>query len=90
MLLPHVVKFNSQDSASRTEYENLAGAVHALIAQLESLQSLGKLPRSLRECGVERAKLKTLAEEAAKQWTAGFNPRKVSAEDFLKLYEAAF
>jgi alcohol dehydrogenase len=31
-----------------------------------------------------------LAEEAAKQWTAQFNPRPISAADFQQLYEAAF
>ena len=36
------------------------------------------------------ASLSALAAEAAKQWTAGFNPRPVSAADFLALYEAAF
>jgi alcohol dehydrogenase class IV len=32
----------------------------------------------------------TLAEEAAKQWTATFNPRKTTVADFGRLYEAAF
>jgi len=32
----------------------------------------------------------TLAEEAAKQWTATFNPRTITARDFVRLYEAAF
>jgi len=29
-----------------------------------------------------------LAEEAARQWTAQFNPRPVAKEDFLRLYES--
>ena len=33
---------------------------------------------------------KRLAEEAARQWTAGFNPRRVTKADFARLYEAAF
>jgi alcohol dehydrogenase class IV len=28
-----------------------------------------------------------LASEAAKQWTASFNPRPVSEEDFVGLYQ---
>jgi alcohol dehydrogenase len=32
----------------------------------------------------------TLAEEASKQWTATFNPRPVTQDDFISLYEAAF
>ena len=31
-----------------------------------------------------------LAAEAAKQWTANFNPRPVTEKDFLELFEAAF
>jgi len=31
-----------------------------------------------------------LAEEAAGQWTAGFNPRAMTKENFVKLYEAAW
>ena len=46
--------------------------------------------RSLSDCGVEPAKLKLLAEEAAKQWTAKFNPRPLEAADFVGLYESAF
>jgi alcohol dehydrogenase class IV len=32
----------------------------------------------------------TMADEAAKQWTATFNPRAITARDFVNLYEAAF
>jgi alcohol dehydrogenase len=48
------------------------------------------MPRSLGECGVERNAVSTLAEEAARQWTATFNPRTVTKEDFAKLYEETF
>ena len=102
LMLPVVIKFNSEDSASQAEYEKSAAiaklfqrsngedAITAIIQHLESLQTTARLPRRLRDCGVERIKLNTLADDAAKQWTAGFNPRRVSAEDFLKFYEAAF
>jgi alcohol dehydrogenase len=48
------------------------------------------MPRSLAELGVKRDSIPVLAEEAARQWTAGFNPRQVSKSDFVGLYEAAF
>jgi alcohol dehydrogenase len=48
------------------------------------------MPPSLAESGVEPARIPALAEEAARQWTAAFNPRPVSKDDFVKLYEAAF
>jgi len=57
---------------------------------LESLLNLAQFPRSLAECGVKRSKIKAMASEAARQWTAGFNPRPVGESDFVALYEAAF
>ena len=39
---------------------------------------------------VEPSLLPTLAEEAASQWTARFNPRPVMAADFEALYRAAY
>jgi alcohol dehydrogenase len=48
------------------------------------------MPRSLADCGVPRSMIPTLAQEAAQQWTAEFNPRKIKAEDFVRLFEAAF
>ena len=48
------------------------------------------MPRSLADCGVSRSMIPMLAQEAAKQWTASFNPRKVGVDDFVRLYEAAF
>jgi alcohol dehydrogenase len=103
MMLPHVIRFNGADAAARRAYAELAVATgiasagdsdeHALkilIARLEVLLDLAHIPRRLGDCGVERGHIPALAGEAARQWTAGFNPRPVAAEDFVKLYEAAF
>lgn len=103
MMLPVVVRFNGQDAAARQAYAELASApeiacasdghepaLDALVARLESLLNLAQMPRSLADCGVKRSQIKILAAEAAKQWTAGFNPRPVTEEDFVELYEAAF
>ena len=35
------------------------------------------------------ADVETLAAAAAEQWTAGFNPRRVTPTDLARLYEAA-
>jgi alcohol dehydrogenase len=48
------------------------------------------LPTRLADCGVSRSILPLLAEEAAVQWTARFNPRPVTESDLLRLYEAAW
>jgi alcohol dehydrogenase len=103
IMLPLVVRFNAGDPATLQAYAELASApeiactsngftaaLEALIARLESLLNLAHIPRSLSECNVDPAAIKTMAEEAARQWTAGFNPRPVTAEDFVGLYEAAF
>jgi alcohol dehydrogenase len=103
IMLPLVVRFNGQDPAARRAYAELASApeiacvsdgheeaLEALIARLEALLNLAQIPRSLADCGVDRSKIKIMAAEAAKQWTAAFNPRPISESDFVELYEAAF
>jgi len=47
------------------------------------------LPITLGQCGVSPGILPLLAEEAAQQWTARFNPRSATDKEFLQLYEAA-
>ncbi|MFM8471309.1 MAG: iron-containing alcohol dehydrogenase [Limisphaerales bacterium] len=103
MMLPLVVRFNAANPDALRAYAELASgpelatvkgglttALEALLARLESLLNLAGFPRSLADCGVEPAKIKLLAEEAAKQWTATFNPRRCEVADFVGLYEAAF
>ncbi|MEN9575845.1 MAG: hypothetical protein RL514_3700 [Verrucomicrobiota bacterium] len=103
MMLPVVIRFNAADPAALRCYAELASgpelatvkgglttALEALLARLESLLNLAGFPRSLSDCGVEPPKIKLLAEEAAKQWTANFNPRRVEVADFVGLYESAF
>ena len=103
MMLPAVIRFNAEHPGPLRAYAELASApeiacvsdgleaaMEALIARLESLLNLAQMPRSLGDCGVKRAMIKTLAKEAARQWTADFNPRPVSTKDFEKLYAAAF
>ena len=64
-------------------------AVHALVSRLEGLLNLAGIPRSLRECGVDPVGIPLLATEAARQWTASFNPRPIASADFVTLYELA-
>lgn len=103
MMLPAVIRFNAHDATALRAYAELASAPEiacvseglteacdALVARLEVLLNLAAMPRSLADCGVPRASIPKLAEEAAKQWTANFNPRPVTVADFVALYEAAF
>ena len=95
--------FNAKDRAAKRAYADLASvpeiacvsdgldsAVEALIARLESLLNAAQFARSLADLGVKRSKTKVMAEEAAKQWTASFNPRSITPKDFERLYQAAF
>lgn len=103
LMLPHVVRFNAEEAEVRSLYAQLsaaagisspgvspADAVELLARRLEALLGFAMLPARLSKCGVEQGSLPDLAAEAAKQWTASFNPRAITAEDFVRLYEAAF
>lgn len=99
IMLPHVVRFNGEceresyamlaDDAglpvdsSTPSYETLAKFL------IQALQFAG-LPVSLEAAGVQRDSLPQLAEEAAQQWTAQFNPRPVEVSDLLEVYQCAF
>ncbi len=56
---------------------------------MAELRAAAGLPSHLGECGVDAAALGAMADEAAEQWTAQFNPRAVASDDLRRLYEAA-
>lgn len=87
MMLPHVVRFNAEADAGI--YAAIMADAGALAARLEQMLGAGRIPRRLSALGVTAAGLPALAEEAAKQWTAGFNPRAVTAGDLLGIYRGA-
>ena len=102
LMLPAVVRFNAQEPEARTIYQQLAlqaglveagrngssGAV-ALADFLTQFRRQAGLPRSLAAVSVQPLDLQPLADDAARQWTAGFNPRPVTAADFVDLYRSA-
>jgi alcohol dehydrogenase len=100
VMLPHVVRFNAAaDPDTDRLYAQLLGdhapasgqlAGEALAARVTELTAAAGLPQSLNECGVSRTILHLLAEEANQQWTARFNPRPVTEDDILALYESAW
>ena len=102
IMLPHVIRFNAADPEARRGYAELASApelacisegeesaVEALIRRIESLLNLAEMPRSLEDAGLRASDIPMLAGEAAKQWTANFNPRTVTTQDFEMLYRSA-
>ena len=96
ILLPHVIRYNgvevgawyqelttSPEVSAEKSCEQLAQFVQALVAQ-------AGLPTSLSQCDISRENLSKLADQAAEQWTAQFNPRKVGSEELASIYEQAF
>ena len=87
LMLPHVVRFNA--SNGEDPYADLGGAP-AVAECIDSLLAIAERPRTLGMLNVPRGDLPELAELAAGQWTAGFNPRPVNAHDLLEIYRHAF
>lgn len=102
VMLPHVIAYNACDAATARRYAELASAagladgqdvpaaVDRLIAAVQQMLAAAQVPASLAAYGVDRDAIPALAQEAAGQWTAQFNPRNIGAEDFVRLYEEAY
>lgn len=88
LLLPHVIRFNA--AAGENPYADLDPDAEALAAHIEGMLVAAGLPRALGELRVDADSLPVLAEMAAGQWTARFNPRPVGAGELLGIYRAAF
>lgn len=103
VLLPHVLRYNR--IAREEEFADLAVALGKrtdglsrreasleLISAVETLLSDLDLPTGLQELGVEKAALDELAEATVTRETflAENNPRDVSEEAVLSIFEAAF
>jgi len=99
VMLPHVVRHNS--AADENPYqglfditvgsgENPKSTAEDLAARLESLRRIAGLPSKLSAQAIPHRALRELAQAATDEWTAQFNPRPMSAADFLEVYEQAF
>jgi alcohol dehydrogenase len=98
--LPHVVRFNAV--AHEKWYRELlaasqingrtpppASGAAGLADFLTKMLELAGLETSFSQCGVTADELPRLAEQAAAQWTAQFNPREVTAAELQQIYEQA-
>jgi len=101
VMLPHVIRFNAEavehqyhdllhESQNGSPLPKLDGGVEGLADFVSKLLSKAGLATKLRPLGVDPLKLPHLASQAAKQWTAGFNPRPVGEESLLELYQQAY
>lgn len=101
LMLPHVIRYNGAvhkdwycELLAYVSGRNGAPAVSSgadgLADFISQMSTTAGLPTQLSARGIDEAKLPTLAEDAAKQWTGTFNPRKVGAAELLELYRAAY
>jgi alcohol dehydrogenase len=103
LVLPHVLRFN-QDVAYQQYAQLLPYIVkdialeqdpfalsHLFIGQLESLSQHLKLPQQLHTLGIEQQHLPELAADAMLQTRLlDNNPKALSYEDALAIYQQAF
>ncbi len=103
LMLPAVVRYNSADPATLALYSELAlharltppdadpaAALAALLATIHRLLTAAHIPASLAAANIPESLIPKLADEAAHQWTAQFNPRPITAPDFAALYQESF
>ena len=101
LLLPHVLKFNGQvcpelfrnmgnafglDMANMTDEE----AIQKVVDAVKELSIKLHIPQTLKEIGIPKEMLPTLAEQALHDACTPGNPREVTKEDILALYKEAY
>ena len=105
LVLPYVLRFNSVDSKTTKNYAELAPFVFPdiniekgnqavckeFIDRLENLSQKIGLPQKLREVNIPKEACKKMASDAMKQTRLLVNnPREVTENDALNIYEAAW
>ena len=103
IVIPEVIKFNKIDLGTNSIYAELARdsgiasmdchdeeASGLLIEKIYSILKLAKIPSFLNELGFAPSDIPSLALDASEQWTANFNPRPVSRDDFENIYSNLF
>jgi len=95
ILLPHVVRWNTQKNDSLyaglvdSDIPSDQAGTH-LAERLADLSRAGGFPTDLQTAGIEMNDLAGLAESAGAQWTGTFNPRPFSESEALEVYECAY
>jgi len=95
ILLPHVVRWNTQKNDSLyaglvdSDIPSDQAGTH-LAERLADLSRAGGFPTDLQTAGIEMNNLAGLAESAGAQWTGTFNPRPFSESEALEVYQCAY
>jgi alcohol dehydrogenase len=87
MMLPHVVRFNAAEGDGYLDALGVDGGT--LARSIERLLDAGHIHRRLSDYDIGTDSLPKLAADAARQWTATFNPRSADEQAMLGLYRAA-
>lgn len=101
LLLPHVLRFNGKicpelfrnmGRAIGLNMDNLSDeeAVNKVADAVKDLAIRVGIPQTLKEIGIKREDLPKLAHQALNDVCTGGNPRKVTENDLLALYEGAY
>lgn len=95
LMLPAVIAFNARDPQSHERYLELSaaaalGPLEDFIEEIHTLLEVGRMREGLDRYKIDPSLFPTLAREAAQQWTATFNPRPITADDFEQLYREVF
>ena len=91
LMLPAVIAFNARDPEAHNRYLELAmvaglSSINDLIGELDTILDAARMREGIAKLGIDRGAFPKLAAEAAQQWTASFNPRRIEARDFEELY----
>lgn len=101
LLLPHVLKFNGEKCPKL--FENMGNAlgldmngvtginaVNKVVNAVKELAIKVGIPQTLQEIGISEDALPKLAHQAINDVCTAGNPRDVTEEDILKLYQEAY
>lgn len=101
ILLPHVLRFNGQvcpelfanmGRAFNLDMDNLSDEeiIERVADAVQGLSKRLRIPQTLREVGIPREMLPQLAAQAINDICTGGNPREVTIEDLVRIYEEAY
>ena len=101
LLLPHVLKFNgtvcpelyvNMGTAFGLDMSGLTNeeAVDKVVNAVKDLSKKLNIPQTLQEIGIAEEMIPTLAKQAINDACTPGNPRKVTVEDIIKIYQEAY